>query len=90
MWIALEDNDVMADLSSRTPLSWQQQFPLMERSWREQSVKMRLERNDVNPDSVDKTGRKPSSWAFKNGHREIFRKLLDWHDAHPNMGDHRS
>jgi len=63
------------------PLSWAAEYG------REESVQMLLERNDVNPNSADKSGRTPLSWAAENGHEEIVEMLSQRNDAHPDTVD---
>ena len=48
---------------------------------------MLLERNDVNPDSADKSGRTPLSWAAGNGRKEFVELLLNQSYVNPNRPD---
>jgi len=50
---------------------------------------MLLERNDVNPDAVDKSGRTPLSWAASYGRKGIVRALLERSDVTPDTPDER-
>ena len=46
-----------------------------------------LGRDDVIPDSADKDGRAPLSWAAQFGHEEIVKMLLDLEDVTPDTVD---
>jgi len=48
---------------------------------------MLLEREDVNPDRGDESGKTPLSWAASGGHEEIVRLLLERKYANPNQAD---
>jgi len=48
-------------------------------------VKRLLERNEVDLDSTDKSGRTPLSWAAENGRQKIVEILSQRNDAHPHM-----
>jgi len=48
---------------------------------------MLLGLNDVNPDSVDKSGRTPLLWAAGNECTLIVRTLLERNNVDPNSGD---
>ena len=53
----------------------------------ERVVMMLLERRDVNPDSTDKSGRTPLSWAAGGGLEKIVRILLERNDVNPDTAD---
>ena len=53
----------------------------------ERVVMILLERRDVNPDSADKSGRTPLSWAARNECEKIVRILLDRNDVNPDTAD---
>jgi len=50
-------------------------------------VKILLERNDVNPDSADKSGRTPLSWAAEDRCKKVVRVLLERNDVNPSTAD---
>ncbi|CUS08052.1 unnamed protein product, partial [Tuber aestivum] len=43
-------------------------------------VKQLLDREDVNPNTVDKKGRTPLNWATMKGHECVIRQLLGHKD----------
>ena len=52
-------------------------------------AEMLLERNDVNPDTLDTSGRTPLSWAASYGREEIVKMLLERKDVVPDTPDKR-
>ena len=50
-------------------------------------MKILLRREDVAPDSADKSGRTPLSWAAANGYEDIVKILLGRGDVAPNAAD---
>ena len=52
-------------------------------------VEMLLEKNNVNPDTPDKSGRTPLSWAAQKWEVEIVRILLERNDVNPDTEDER-
>jgi len=53
----------------------------------ERVVMILLERRDVSPDSADKSGRTPLSWAAGNGCEKIVRILLERNDVNPDTAN---
>jgi len=53
----------------------------------EETVRILLRRNDVNPDRPDKRGRTPLSWAAEYGREESVQMLLERNDVNPNSAD---
>jgi len=62
-------------------LSW------TEEGQHEETVRILLGRNDVNPDRADKRGRTPLSWAAEYGYEESVRMLLERDDVNPHSVD---
>jgi len=51
-------------------------------------LRILLERNNVNPNTVDKDGRTPLSLAVRGGDEEVVRLLLERNDVNLNIADH--
>jgi len=71
-----------ADFNGNTAIAW------AARRGHEGVVKVLLEQNKFNPDTVDNDyGRTPLLWAAKNGHEGVVRVLLDRTDVNPDKAD---
>ena len=83
-WV--DENDDYEDIEGRGSLAGDLDAFRSERTI---AVKMLLERNDVNPDMADKSGRTPLSWAASYGCEEIVEMLLERNDVNPDTPDER-
>lgn len=50
-------------------------------------MKTLLEREDVTPNTADKSGRTPLSWAAGNGYESMVKMLLEREDVTPDTAD---
>ena len=83
----LETNqlDVQAtDFYGNTAIIW------AAREGHERVVKLLLDRNGVNPNTLDnECGQTPLSWAAMNGHEGVVKMLLEQNDVDPDKADKR-
>ena len=78
-YIRMKEWDANADCAESKALAW------AARRGYEDVVKMLLEREDVNPNMVDKkSGRTPLSLAAECGHEGIVKIILGRKDVNPN------
>ena len=69
------------DSTGSTPLSW------VARTGHAEATKLLLEREDVDPNRLDKYDRTPLWWAALRGHEGVAKLLLERTDVDPNRPD---